>query len=128
MKPVGLVARAIENSSRIGDSIYEPFSGSGTAILAAEQHQRRCCAIEIAPVYVDVAIRRWQAATGMVATLDGSGQTWAAVAADRGIRTVAPEAGPEPDPAPTSATDEGPDTGQRGAKAKKRGKPAESAA
>lgn len=64
MKPVELVVRAMENSSRPGDLVYEPFSGSGTTIIAAETLGRRCYAMELEPRYVQVAIERWQAFTG----------------------------------------------------------------
>jgi DNA modification methylase len=64
MKPVELVARALTNSSRPGDLVYEPFAGSGTTIIAAEQTRRRCVALEIDPRYAQVAVERWQAFTG----------------------------------------------------------------
>jgi len=64
MKPVALVARAIEHSAAPGELIYEPFSGSGTTIIAAEQLGRRCYAMEIEPRYVDVAVQRWEEFTG----------------------------------------------------------------
>jgi DNA modification methylase len=64
MKPVALVERAIANSSVPGDLVYEPFSGSGTTIIAAETLGRRCYAMELEPRYVQVAIERWQAFTG----------------------------------------------------------------
>lgn len=64
MKPVELVARAIQNSSKNGGVVYEPFSGSGTTIIACEQLGRKCCAIEISPAYVAVALQRWADATG----------------------------------------------------------------
>lgn len=50
---------------------YEPFAGSGTSIIAAEQLGRDCCAMELAPEYVDVIVRRWQDFTGQQATLNG---------------------------------------------------------
>lgn len=50
--------------SDIGDLIYEPFCGSGTQIVAAERAGRRCFAMELDPVYCDVAVRRWELATG----------------------------------------------------------------
>ena len=64
MKPVELVARALKNSSRPGDLVYEPFAGSGTTIIAAEQTRRRCVALEIDPRYAQVTIERWQSFTG----------------------------------------------------------------
>ena len=47
-----------------GDLIYEPFCGSGTQIVAAERAGRRCFAMELDPAYCDVAVRRWEMATG----------------------------------------------------------------
>ncbi len=64
MKPVELVARAIENSSQKGEVVYEPFSGSGTTIIACEQLSRRCRAVELHPPYVSVALQRWADMTG----------------------------------------------------------------
>src|SRR5207302_1303981 len=52
--------RPIENNASPGQAVYEPFSGSGTTIIAAEMTGRACHAIEIAPAYVDVAVKRWQ--------------------------------------------------------------------
>jgi DNA modification methylase len=51
--------RPIENNSSPGRAVYDPFCGSGTAIIAAEMTGRICHAIEIAPAYVDVAVKRW---------------------------------------------------------------------
>jgi DNA modification methylase len=63
-KPVECMARPIRNNSVAGDLVYEPFSGSGTTIIACEQLGRKCRAIEISPAYVAVAIQRWADATG----------------------------------------------------------------
>ena len=63
MKPVDLVAKAVENSSVKNDLVYEPFSGSGTTLIACEQLNRKCRAIEIAPEYVAVTLERWQILT-----------------------------------------------------------------
>jgi len=64
MKPVELFARAVRNSSTKKSVVYEPFSGSGTAVIACEQEGRACRGIEIEPRYVQVAIDRWQNFTG----------------------------------------------------------------
>jgi DNA modification methylase len=64
MKPVELVTRALTNSTTSGDLVYEPFAGSGTTIIAAEQTGRRCAAIELDPRYVQVSIERWEAFSG----------------------------------------------------------------
>ena len=64
MKPVGLVAECLANSTTAGDLVYEPFAGSGSTIVACEQLGRRCRALELDPAYAQVAIERWQAFTG----------------------------------------------------------------
>jgi DNA modification methylase len=63
-KPLECMARPIRNNSNVGDLVYEPFSGSGTTIIACEQLGRKCRAIEISPAYVAVALQRWVDATG----------------------------------------------------------------
>jgi DNA modification methylase len=71
-KPVGLVAQCLRNSTRPDDLVYEPFAGSGTTLVAADQLGRRCHAMEIDPRYAQVTIERWQAFTGRQAVkLDG---------------------------------------------------------
>ena len=72
-KPIECMKRPIENNSKPGDGVYEPFSGSGTTIIAAEQTGRRCYAMELSPNYVDVAVRRWQNFTGKRAVLESTG-------------------------------------------------------
>ena len=68
--------RPIENNSSPGQAVYEPFSGSGTTIIACEMTGRMCHAIELSPAYVDVAVKRWQAFTGKNATLEVDGRTF----------------------------------------------------
>ena len=68
-KPVECMRRPILNNSKRGDFVYEPFSGSGTTIIAAEQTGRKCLAVELNPVYVDVAVRRWENFSGKKAVL-----------------------------------------------------------
>ncbi len=63
-KPVELFAIPMVQHTKQGDLCYEPFAGSGSQIIAAEQLGRRCYAMEISPVYVDVVIDRWQKFTG----------------------------------------------------------------
>jgi len=67
-KPVALYAKLAEALSNAGQALYEPFSGSGTTIIAAEMTGRACHAIEISPQYCDVSVLRWQAFTGQTAT------------------------------------------------------------
>jgi len=82
-KPVDLFVRPIKKHTKPSDVVFEPFSGSGSQLIAAERSGRRCRAIEITPAYIDVAVKRWQKATGNEATLDG--RTFAEVAAERGV-------------------------------------------
>lgn len=82
-KPVEAMKRPIENNSQPGEGVYEPFSGSGTTIIAGEITGRRVYAIELNPAYVDVAVRRWQAFTGLAATLEADGKSFDDVAAER---------------------------------------------
>ena len=86
-KPVECMRRPMLNNSSPGQAVYEPFSGSGTTIIAAETTGRVCRAIEISPAYVDVAILRWQAFTGKEALLDGTGRSFAAIAGERAANT-----------------------------------------
>ena len=65
MKPVELVMRAIENSSKIKDIILDPFAGSGSTLIACEKLNRVARLIEIDPKYCDVIVRRWENATGL---------------------------------------------------------------
>jgi DNA modification methylase len=83
-KPVEIFRRPIGWHTRRGEIVLEPFSGSGTQIIAAEEQGRRCFAMEVSAAFVDVALRRWELATGKAATLDGDGRTFAEVAEERG--------------------------------------------
>lgn len=78
VKPIRLVADAILDSTVPGNTVFDPFLGSGTTLLAAERTKRRCVGIELAPAYVDVAIRRWEEMTGREAVLRETGQSFAA--------------------------------------------------
>ena len=64
MKPIELVARALQNSSDVGDTVLDLFGGSGTTLMAAEQTGRKCRMMELDPKYVDVIIDRWEKFTG----------------------------------------------------------------
>ena len=82
-KPVECMKRPIENNSLPGQAVYEPFSGSGTTIIAAETTGRSCLAMELDPAYVDVAVQRWQDFTGEKATLEGDGRTFEQMLGER---------------------------------------------
>ncbi len=81
-KPVECMKRPIENNSVPGQHVYEPFSGSGTTIIACEMTSRHCHALELSPTYVDMAIMRWEQFTGQKA-LHESGGTFAEMAVER---------------------------------------------
>jgi DNA modification methylase len=76
VKPVALVADAIMDVSSRGDLVLDSFLGSGTTLIAAERTGRTCYGIELEPVYVDVAVRRWQTLTGLQAKHFVSGRTF----------------------------------------------------
>jgi DNA modification methylase len=78
-KPVECMKRPIENNSSPGQAVYEPFSGSGTTIIAGEMTGRHIHACELNPAYVDVAVTRWQDFTGNKAILEATGQTFSEV-------------------------------------------------
>jgi DNA modification methylase len=82
VKPILLVADAIHDSTTRGDIVLDPFLGSGTTVLASERTGRRCCGIEIDPLYVDTAIDRWQRMSGRVAT-HANGETFETLKASR---------------------------------------------
>ena len=82
-KPIECMKRPIENNSSPGQAVYEPFSGSGTTIIAGEMTGRSVYAIELNPAYVDVAVKRWQDFTGQTATLESTGQTFDEIKAER---------------------------------------------
>ncbi len=87
--PVALPEFVLDAYSDSGDIVFEPFGGSGTTMLAAERTGRRCRAVEIAPEYVDVAVKRFQQNFPDVpVTLLSSGQTFEAVAAERLAETA----------------------------------------
>ena len=83
VKPVALVADAMRDCSRRGDIVLDPFIGSGTTILAAERVGRRAYGLELDPLYVDAALRRWQRFTKADAVLKGSRKTFDEIAEAR---------------------------------------------
>ena len=67
-KPVELFARPMRKHTRRGDICFEPFCGSGSQVIAAERLERRCLALEIEPLFCDVAVKRWEEFTGKKAS------------------------------------------------------------
>ena len=83
VKPVEMVADALLDCSKPGDVILDPFSGSGTTLVAAESVGRICCAIELDPYYVDTAVKRLAGVAGAKTELVETGETFEEVAARR---------------------------------------------
>jgi DNA modification methylase len=84
-KPVELVERALRNSSKGRDTIFDPFGGSGTTLIACEKAGRQARLIELEPQYCDVIIRRWQQFAGQQTRHEESGRTFDEVAAGNGM-------------------------------------------
>ena len=87
VKPIAMVADAMRDCSRRGEIVLDPFLGSGTTILAAEKVGRRGYGIELDPLYVDVAIRRWQNFTRRDAILSGTRKTFREIERARSSET-----------------------------------------
>nr|WP_269142338.1 DNA methyltransferase [Sphingomonas sp. IC-11] len=85
VKPLIMIRDAILDASNREDLVLDPFGGSGTTLLAADAVNRRARLIELDPLYRDVIVRRAEQALGVVATLAGSGHSFAEVAADRAV-------------------------------------------
>ncbi len=73
MKPIDLIAHSLKLSSIKGDLVIDGFLGSGSTLMACELTGRRCCGVELDPLYADVIIRRWQARTGGLARREEDG-------------------------------------------------------
>jgi DNA modification methylase len=82
-KPVECMRRPMVNNSAPGQAVYDPFMGSGTTLIAAETTGRTCLGIELDPLYVDVAVRRWEALTGKSAVLHADGKSFDTIPARR---------------------------------------------
>jgi DNA modification methylase len=91
VKPVALIADLIRDCSKRNGLILDPFGGSGTTILAAERTGRIARLIELDPLYVDVAVRRWEKIIGVPARHATSGLSFEQVAAERGVDAGANE-------------------------------------
>ena len=83
VKPVALVADALKDCSRRGDLVLDPFAGSGTTLIAAQQTGRAARLIEYDPLYCDTIIRRFTAFTGKLARLTATGESFEDVESER---------------------------------------------
>jgi DNA modification methylase len=82
VKPIALIADAMLDCTARGELVLDCFLGSGSTVIAAERVGRTCYGIEIDPLYVDTAIRRWQKLTGENAIHAESGKTFNQIAAE----------------------------------------------
>ena len=87
-KPVECMRRPMLNNAARGQTVFDPFLGSGTSLIAAETTGRVCLGLELSPAYVDVIVERWQEFTGNPATLAGDGRSYQEIKADRQAGTV----------------------------------------
>lgn len=87
-KPVELIARILRLYSVAGDLIFEPYAGSGTTIIGAEQLGRVCLAVELNPAYVDLAVRRWEKYAKKKAVLQSTRKTFDQIEKERGKKAA----------------------------------------
>lgn len=83
-KPIEIMRRPMLNHTERGDQVYDPFLGSGSTLIAAEQEARVCFGLDIDPRYIDVIVKRWQDSTGAIATTE-DGKTLAQLTTERGL-------------------------------------------
>jgi DNA modification methylase len=83
MKPIALIEKALENSSKRGDTIVDFFGGASSTLIGSERLGRKSRLMEIDPKYVDCILIRWQEHTGKQAVLEGDGRRFEEVANER---------------------------------------------
>jgi DNA modification methylase len=76
VKPVAMIADALRDVTRRGEIVLDTFLGSGSTLIAAQETGRICCGVELDPLYIDVAIRRWQKITGREAVQRDTGESF----------------------------------------------------
>lgn len=82
-KPVEVLTKYIRLFSAVGDTVFDPYCGSGSTIIACVMESRKCIGVEISPVFVDLTVRRWQDFTGGKAILQGTRKTFEQVVKER---------------------------------------------
>jgi len=83
VKPTAMLQDALIDLTNRGEIVLDPFLGSGSTLIAAENTGRVCCGIELDPLYVDIIIRRYEAETGAAVILADTGATFEEVASRR---------------------------------------------
>jgi DNA modification methylase len=96
-KPVALAAEAIDKTTTKACTVYDPFLGSGTTLIASEQLGRKCYGMEISPQYCDVVVKRWEKLTGKKAELEASNGQARTKAAANEAATVTGKSGEKAD-------------------------------
>lgn len=87
-KPIELVERAVNNSSKKGETVVDIFAGSGSTLIACEKTGRKARLMELEPKYCDVIIKRWQDYTGKQAKHATDGRTFDEIAVERQPQTL----------------------------------------
>jgi DNA modification methylase len=82
-KPVELMRRPLLNHTERGGLVYDPFLGSGSTLIAAEDTGRLCYGLELSPAYVDEIVQRWQNLTGRKAVLEEDGRSFEEMGRER---------------------------------------------
>ncbi len=90
VKPTAMLEDALLDLAERGDIVIDPFLGSGSTLIAAHKTGRVCRGVELDPLYVDVIVRRFEAATGSAATLVETGETFQALAVRREREVMEP--------------------------------------
>jgi DNA modification methylase len=92
VKPTAMLEDALFDLSDRGETVLDPFLGSGSTLIAADKVGRICRGVELDPLYVDVIIRRYEAATGEAAVLMETGETFHDLTARRALEVALPSA------------------------------------
>jgi DNA modification methylase len=82
-KPIAMIADAVRDVTKRGELVLDTFLGSGSTLMAAQETGRVCYGVELDPLYVDLAVRRWQNVTGRAAVMISTGETFNAAAGRR---------------------------------------------
>lgn len=110
VKPVAMIADALRDVTRRGEIVFDSFLGSGSTLIAAEETGRVCIGVELDPIYVDAAIRRWQKRTGKDAVHAVTGETFDEIY-QRAVSVAASDAASTDVAASESSTDNAADGG-----------------
>lgn len=86
-KPVECMERPIINNTKANDSVYDPFGGSGTTLIACEKTNRKCLMMEISPQYCDTIVLRWQHYSGKKAVLESTGELFEEIGDGKRLHT-----------------------------------------